>query len=181
MFWTARFPLIILSSVDKTSARNPASVRLATVVHKLDKMIVQLKIGIDNLKFGMTRPEVEEIIGRPNRQLIDSIDDNELIWEYTDLKLRLTFYQNEADRLGYIRSSNVNLQINDSKIIDCKIVDLQNIIAPKSESWEREEYDLFSTYFHKQNWLTLNVEYERITSIELGVPFKNDDEYEWPI
>nr|WP_319401670.1 hypothetical protein [uncultured Carboxylicivirga sp.] len=144
-------------------------------------MKILTKIGIDKIKFGMTRPEIEKIIGKPNRIIIDSVDDNELIWEYTDQKIRLTFYQSEGDRLGYIRSSNMNLTINDSKVIDCKIIDVAKQFETKLESWEKEEYDFFTTYFLERDWLTLKVEYERVTNIELGVPFKNNDEYQWPI
>jgi hypothetical protein len=143
-------------------------------------MKINLKKGIDNLEFGLTRPEVEEIIGRPVREITNPEDDNELIWEYADQKLRLTFYQKEDNRLGYIRSSNSSLTIFDMDLIDCKIEEVKNRIDPRTESWEKEEYFSFTTYFHESNWLTLNVEYDRITDIELGVPFKNEDEYDWP-
>jgi hypothetical protein len=143
-------------------------------------MKIYLKIGIDNLRFGMTRSEVKEIIGKQSLEIIDSDENNELIWEYADLKLRLTFYQNEADRLGYFRSSNSNLKINGSRIIDSRIEKIKSQIDPNPESWEKEEYDSFNTYFLKSDWLTLYVEYERVTDIELGVPFKNEDEYDWP-
>lgn len=143
-------------------------------------MKIQLRQGIDKLRFGMTRPEVEKIFGKPNLEMVDSEDENELIWEYSNEKLRLTFYQNEADRLGYIRCSNSNLTFNDFKIIDKKVVDVKSQIDPNPESWENEDYDLFRTYFLERNWLTLYVEYGRVTDIELGVPFKNEDEYDWP-
>ena len=143
-------------------------------------MNIHLKQGIDKLRFGMTRPEVERIFGKPRQELIDSDDENELIWEYTDKKIRLTFYQNQAGRLGYIRSSNSSLTLNDLKIIDKKIEDVKGQIDSNPESWEKEDYESFCTYFHENNWLTLNVEYERVTDIELGVPFKNEDEYDWP-
>jgi hypothetical protein len=38
-------------------------------------MKIYLKIGIDNLRFGMTRSEVKEIIGKPSLEIIDS-DEN---------------------------------------------------------------------------------------------------------
>ena len=100
-------------------------------------MKIHLNKGIDKLRFGMTRPEVERVFGKPNRELIDSDDENELIWEYSDEKLRLTFYQNEADRLGYIRCSNSSLTINDFEIIDKKIEDVKNQIDSNFESWEK--------------------------------------------
>lgn len=89
-------------------------------------MEIYLKQGIDELRFGMTRPEIEKVLGKPSRELSDSDNENELIWEYSDKKLRLTFYQNEANRLGYIRSSNPNLTLNDFNIIDEKI---ENVIS----------------------------------------------------
>lgn len=61
-----------------------------------------------------------------------------------------------------------------------KIEDVKSQIDSNSESWEKEEYDSFNIYFLESDWLTLNVEYERVTDIELGVPFKNEDEYDWP-
>ncbi|MEQ8417385.1 MAG: hypothetical protein RIE86_26870 [Imperialibacter sp.] len=143
-------------------------------------MKIHLKKGIDKLRFGMTPSDVENFFGKPSRELIDSDDENELIWEYADQKLRLTFYQNEGDRLGYMRSSNSNLTINGFKIIDNKIEDVKSQIDSNPESWEEEDYDSFNTYFLESAWLTLNVEYERVTDIELGVPFKNEDEYDWP-
>lgn len=143
-------------------------------------MKIHLKQGIDKLRFGMTRPEVERLFGKPNRELIDSDDENELIWEYSEEKLRLTFYKNESNRLGYIRSSNSKLAINDFEIIDKKIEDVKSQIDSNLRSWEKEDYDTFQTYFLESEWLTLNVEYERVTDIEIGVPFKNEDEYDWP-
>jgi len=143
-------------------------------------MKIHLNKGIDNLQFGMTRSEVKKIYGRQNREIINPEDDNELIWEYTDQKLRLTFYQNESDRLGYIRSSNPSLTIFDKKLIDHEIEEIKNRIDPRTDSWEKEENFSFTTFFHENDWLTLNVEYERITDIELGVPFKTEDEYDWP-
>ncbi|KAB2807699.1 hypothetical protein [Phaeocystidibacter luteus] len=143
-------------------------------------MKLHLNQGINNLRFGMTRTKVESILGQPDKILIDPDDENELIWEYSDQKLRLTFYQNEADRLGYIRCSNSNLTIKGLQIIDKKIVDVQNQIDSDPDAWEIEEYHFFKVYFLEQYWLSLQVEYERVTVIEHGVPFKNDDEYDWP-
>jgi len=166
--------------VESDEARKSATVAIPGTLYTSYKMKIHLKQGLDNLRFGMTRPEVEELVGKPNRELIDSDDDTELIWEYTDQKLRLTFYQSEADRLGYIRSSNSNLTLNDVKVIDERITDVKNHIDSNPEMWFMEDYDSFSTYFIERYWLILNVEYERVTNIEFGVPFKNEDEYDWP-
>lgn len=138
------------------------------------------KIGIDNLKFGMTRTECYEIMGNPDRVINDS-DEDEIILEFNEPKLRLSFYLNENNRLGYIRTANPKLVFNNQKIINAKIDIVKDeafgIQIPK---WEKEEYDFFTTYFNEENWITLNVEYGEVTEVEIGVPFKNDEEYNWP-
>lgn len=144
-------------------------------------MKIHLKQGIDKLRFGMKPVEVEGLFGKPNREFVDSDDDNDLIWEYTERNIRLTFYKNEALRLGYIRSSNPALTLNDSRIIDEKIEVLKLQIDSKPEAWELEDYDTFTSYFLESKWLILNVEYERVSDLELGVPINNKGDYDWPI
>ena len=143
-------------------------------------MNIYLKKGIDDLKFGMKRHEVEQMIGKPDRVIKDPDNDNELIWEYNDLKLRITFYNDENGRLGYFQSSNSDLTINDHKIIDEKVEDAMSHIDPGPGSWKKEDFVLFTTYFNEENWLTLNVEYERVTFLELGVSYKDEEDYDWP-
>lgn len=143
-------------------------------------MNIYTKIGIGHLKFGMAQGEVVRLLGKPNKTITPSDDEYELIWEYVDLKLRLSFYQNENARLAYIRSSNPHLNINGFKLIDRDIQEVKDHIDTRVDAWEQDNYDFFTTYFHEEYWLTLSVEYEKITSIELGVTFKNENEYNWP-
>lgn len=143
-------------------------------------MKIHLKQGVAELKFGMNPLEVENVFGMPNREFIDSDDDNDLIWEYAERKIRLTFYKNEALRLGYIRSSNPALTLNDTRIIDEKIEMLKLQIDSNPEAWELEYYDTFTNYFLESKWLILNVEYERVSHLELGVPINNRGNYDWP-
>jgi hypothetical protein len=45
--------------------------------------------------------------------------------------------------------------------------------------WQVEKYDFFDTYLNEKNWLVLNVEYEKIADIEIGVPLDANDVYVW--
>ena len=42
-------------------------------------MEIKLKIGIGDLKFGMTENEIIKILGKPNKRFMDEDDDNQLI------------------------------------------------------------------------------------------------------
>lgn len=138
------------------------------------------KKGTNQLTFGQSRSEVADIYGPPDREMVDQENDNEIVWEYTEQKLRLTFYPEEAGRLGYIRSSNPQLEIDGLSIIDRKVEEVLNHIEPNRAAWEKDDYDFFTTYFYEPVWLTLNVEFERVTHVELGVAFGDDDAFLWP-
>jgi hypothetical protein len=144
-------------------------------------MELKPQIGIDNLRFGMTQAGIVEILGMANREKIDDDNDNLLLWEYHDPKIRLTFNKDEDNRLGYIRTINPNLTFNGHKILYSKVDFVKNeILGNIINDWEVEEYDFLTTYFNEEYWLTLHVEYGIVTSFEIGVPFKNDEEYDWP-
>jgi len=143
-------------------------------------MEIHLRKGIGEVRFGMTREEVEKLIGKPDVEKIDSEDENESIWEFNDLKLRLTFYENEDFRLGYIRGSHSSMTLNNQKFIDKKIDKVLGELNAELESWEVDDQDLFTAYFNEDNWLSFNAEYQRITDFEMGVPLSSQEDYIWP-
>jgi len=137
-------------------------------------MKIYLNKGIDKVKFMMKPAKVKKLMGKPDKEIVDPDDENELTWEYTDQKLRLVFYLNENEELGYIRSSNANLSIGDFKVIDKKVEEVMQKVDPNTAMWVKEDFFSFTTYFNEKYWLTLNVEYGRVTDIELGAPPKNE-------
>ncbi len=144
-------------------------------------MELYLKRGIENLKFGMTDFQCREILGMPDREVVDSDNEDINIIEYFDLKLRLSFYLDENNRFGYLRCANPELSFSGHKLIDAKIQFVKDVIFGEEEmNWEIEEYDFFHTHFNKKNWLTLHVEYGVVTEVELGVPLINDN-HVWPL
>ncbi|NAS12243.1 hypothetical protein [Poritiphilus flavus] len=143
-------------------------------------MELELNVGIGDLKFGMFQKVIYETFGIPDKIQEDEDDSDNLYIEYNNQKLRLTIYKNEDNRLGYIYSSSPHLTFNGIKIID------RNVDWVKSEvfggivkKWEIEEYDFWSTHSDDENWLTLNVEFGKVSSVEIGAPWKNEEEYDW--
>ncbi len=113
--------------------------------------------------------------------MTDEYDENEQKLEWNKLKLRLTFQIDENDRLTYIVSKNPKLNYGGQKLIgiDTEIVK-NKIFAELATEWEVETYESFQTYFYEPYWLTLRSEFGEISEIEMGVPFKNENEYDWP-
>lgn len=145
-------------------------------------MELKPKIGIDSLKFGMTQKDILEVLGIPDRKVFDQDDDEQLLLEFNKLKLRLTFYLNEQNRLGYIRTSNPNLTFNGKKIIGSKVdFAKKEIFGGIVDEWEIEEYDFFITHSNEEVWLTLNEEFGEVSVVEVGVTFSDRENYDWPI
>ncbi len=78
-------------------------------------MKINLKNGIDKLLFGMKQNDVVALYGKPNRNYKD--EDDNVIFAYNSLKMRLTFYQEEEFKLGYIVASSADLELFGNKII----------------------------------------------------------------
>ena len=141
-------------------------------------MKVNSKSGIDKLLFGMKQKDVEALYGKPNKQFKD--EDENIIYLYNELKLRLTFYEDEAFRLGYIISSNSKLQLFDNFIIGKDINSVKiNLKNNGIEVWEVEDFDSTENHFNKSNWIILQTEFNEIIRFEIGAIINDKDEFEW--
>ena len=141
-------------------------------------MNINPKIGIDQLVFGMRQNDVIAVYGNPDKQYKD--DDGNIIYLYNSRKIRLTFYDDENLRLGYIISSNPNLELFSQNIIGKSIKEVeQNVINKGIKSLEIENFDTVDNYFNESNWMIFQVEYNEVIRFELGAIINDKDEFDW--
>ncbi len=138
-------------------------------------MKINPKNGIDQLLFGMKQNHVEALLGKPNKQFDD--EDQNVIYLYNSEKLRLTFYEDENFRLGYIISSNSNASILDTLVIGKKIEEIKKELPFKL--WEVEDFDSTENHFNESNWLILQSEFGVVIRVEIGAIINDNDEFEW--
>jgi hypothetical protein len=138
-------------------------------------MKINLKNGIDQLLFGMKQADVKAICGNPDKEFKD--DDNNTIYVYNAQKWRLTFYEDEDFRLGYIISSNPELTVLERKVIGREIEDVKTELNFKS--WEKEDFDMAENHFNESNWLILQSEFGIIAKVEIGAIINDKDEFDW--
>ncbi|MBP6313421.1 MAG: hypothetical protein KA408_14195 [Flavobacteriales bacterium] len=134
-------------------------------------------IGIQDIEFGMTKAEVGELLGLPHSSFQDDEEPEHLVHQYDKLKLRLTFFGEEGGKMGYIRCADPDLVLQGQKVIGRPIETVKSLY--KTGTWEVEKHPYFEAHFNEENWLILHVEYGEVIDIELGVPFKSNDEYDW--
>lgn len=141
-------------------------------------MKINPKIGIDQLVFGMKQNDVISVYGNPDKQYKD--EDNNVIFLYDSKKMRLTFYDDENLKLGYIISSNADLELFSEKIINKSWKTVEEIVTNKGiKSIEKENFDTVDNYFNESNWMIFQVEYNEVIRFELGAIFNDKDEFDW--
>lgn len=141
-------------------------------------MKINPKNGIDKLVFGMLQKDVEAIYGKPSKSFKD--EDENTIYQYNNEKLRLTFYKDESFKLGYIVSSNQNLDLLGKKVIGRPVVDVQKELTGKEfAKWEKEEFDTLENYFNEDNWMIFQTEFDDVVKVEIGAIINAKDEFEW--
>ena len=144
-------------------------------------MDIKPGIGFDDIKFGMSRNKILDILGNPDRIVTDENDEFEQRLEWYELKIRLTFQLDENDRFTYLTSKNEQTEYGGQKIIGLDINEAKDkLFAELISDWEFEDYQFFEIHFNEKLWLTLRSEFEKVMEFEMGVPFKNENEYEWP-
>ena len=141
-------------------------------------MKINLKSGIEQLLFGMKQNDVTTIYGKPDRNYKD--EDDNVILVYNKLKMRLTFYQEEDLRLGYIVASSPKLELFGNLIIDKPIAQIKKELAAKGiTKFTQEEFDTFENYFNEENWFILQTEFEEVVKFEIGAIINQKDEFDW--
>ena len=141
-------------------------------------MQIKPKFGIDKLIFGMKQNDVITLYGKPNKNYKD--EDDNVIFQYNNHKMRLTFYKDEAFKLGYIVASSADLELFDKKIIGRKINEVKNELTQKGVTkFTQEEFDTFENYFNEDHWIILQTEFEEVVKFEIGAIINAKDEFDW--
>ncbi len=133
------------------------------------------KNGIDQLLFGMKQKDVVGLYGTPDKQFED--DDSNIIFLYNQAKLRLTFYEDEDFRLGYIITSNPAVILLDKNVIGRNVTALKQELPFKT--WEQEDFDSTENHFNESNWLILQSEFDVVIRVEIGAIINDNDEFAW--
>jgi hypothetical protein len=141
-------------------------------------MKINLKHGIDQLVFGMKQNDVIAIYGKPNRNYKD--EDDNVIFSYNSLKMRLTFYKEEDLKLGYIVASSSEIELFENKFIGKKISEVKKQLAIKGiTKFTQEEFDTFENYFNEDNWIIFQTEFDEVVKFEIGAIINDKDEFDW--
>ncbi len=141
-------------------------------------MKVNLKQGIDKLKFGMLQKDVISIYGEPDKKIID--EDQNILYLYNSQKWQITFYEDEGFKLGYIICAHSDLELFAKTVIGEKIESVKSLAQENGcKNWEVEEFDITENHFNEDNWLILQSEFGEVAKVEVGAIINSNDQFDW--
>lgn len=143
--------------------------------------------GIDSIKFGITREELNSKLGDPSEveQFCIEEDENEYYteaWHYDDHNVSFTFDEEDNWRLTTIASNDDSLTLSDNKIADVsseKIIALINDLnLGEYEIEELEEDQKVITVLASS--INFWFENDELSEVQWGVLWENEDTPKWP-
>jgi hypothetical protein len=148
-------------------------------------------VGLGDLKFGMTRDDLLDLLGAPdekeNYSLSGDDDDQTESWHFDEIELAVSFIKVDDWRLVSLTTSSedslfrgvdiVGLSLNDLKkeLINLGIKDLE------IEDCSNQEIPNLKLLFSMKEGMNFWLEEGVVTDVEWGVRYTDNDEIDWPI
>lgn len=145
-------------------------------------------IGLGDLKFGMSREEVEALLGKPDEKELsyDPEEDSSEAWHYDSLDLSMSFTQDQYWDLVAISVSSDAYLYQGKSLIGLKGVELLSLL----EGWgiddiEAEDQSAGKKMRHEV-WTSDEIgidfwlENDVVSEIQWGPFWSDEDTIEWP-
>jgi hypothetical protein len=150
---------------------------------------IKAGIGLDNIKFGMHRDDIKNLLGEPDE--IDTHTDNEdggqtESWHYDELELSISFEEIDDMRLFSIAVSGENYEFSGKKLIGLKKPQLLkelkelNITDTKEEVWDNDDFTKQELIYSEDLSLNFWMEDDELSEIQWGPLFEDEETIKWP-
>jgi len=146
--------------------------------------------GLGEIKFGMTREEIKDILGQPDD--IDHYADSDLdedeseSWHYDELELSLSFDEDAGWKLVTIAVSSPNYEFHGKKLIGLGSDDLLEELNAldlgdfDTEDWSSEEVPDHKLISYPDSQINFWLEDGELTEIQWGPLFMDEETIQWP-
>ena len=148
-----------------------------------EKLEINLKKGLNELKFGLTMDEVKKLLGNPDDK--ENIKEDEIdteIWYYLEDGITVFFGEEENWRCICLETDNECAEILGKKIIDLKASELADLFSKngyndfetEEEAWGEKRISIEDAV------VDFYIENEEILAVNWGVDYDDDGNPLWP-
>lgn len=147
-------------------------------------------VGLGQLKFGMSREEVQAILGEPDHQEVthygEDAEDQSDAWEYHPLRLDLSFEEAEGWRLVILSVSSEDYTLKGSSLIGLDMdelmeeLDLLGIKDLEIEDMSSEDHPNQKLISSEELAINFWLHEDILEEIQWGPQFMDEETIKWP-
>jgi len=146
---------------------------------------IEIGVGIDQIKFGMLKTDVEKVLGKPDEIDKELYGENEEAmlesWHYDELDLSLGFDEDEDWKLITVAVSDSKYTLKDKALVGLKISEIIDVLnAMGHDEIELEEDEEISVLYLDDQSMKIWLENQIVTEVQWGPLFQDEDTIAWP-
>ncbi|MGK7390470.1 MAG: hypothetical protein ACNS60_08965 [Candidatus Cyclobacteriaceae bacterium M2_1C_046] len=143
-------------------------------------MKIQIGKGFDDFILGSKQDEVITAKGDPDKlNDINEESDQYIIYYYYNEQVKLYFDKSRNYKLISIEVYNKEAFFLDTKIIDTPEKELRSLLFKNKIKYDVEEYPSFHVLYIPTMQIYINIEMDRVRSVEIQ-PLLKDEKLVWP-
>ncbi len=151
-----------------------------------EKLVINPLKGLNNLKFGSSKKDVENYFGKPEDTETIEVEEDDLsdaiVWNYDELGFSAFFENDLDDLLTCFDISNDDVTLFDKKVFEMdkkKIIDLMKKHGFSEVESEDEDWGEHRMSFNDAV-MDFYFEGNQLVSISWGVMIDDDNKVQWP-
>lgn len=144
-------------------------------------MKIEPRIGLDDIRFGMNREEVQAALSEPDNTTTTEHGENDTTESWYFVEMGCAFhFEEECDwRLKTMEATSPEAMLKGTKIVGQSMQEVRKLLRKKRVTWGEEESD--DGLFYCEAW-DMNLWFRDgvIESVQWEVRLDDNDEYLWP-
>jgi len=146
---------------------------------------IEIGVGIDQIKFGMLKADVEKVLGKPDEIDKELYGENEEAmlesWHYDELDLSLGFDEDEDWKLITVAVSDSKYTLKNKALVGLKISEIIDVLNEMGhDEIELEEDEEISVLYLDDQSMKIWLENQIVTEVQWGPLFQDEDTIAWP-
>ncbi len=135
--------------------------------------------GVGRCRFGLTEPELVPELGAPDRRYLTDAGVERL--QYFGLRVEFAIEPENGRRFGWAEVRHPDATLFGERVLgEPAAAVVRRLTEALGEEPKHERLGSLETYFYARHWVELQVRFGRVESVNLGVPYCENDEPRWP-
>ncbi len=151
-----------------------------------EKLVIKPLTGLGKVKFGSTKQDVENYLGKPSETDVIEVEEEEvsdaIVWNYDEQGLSVFFEKDLNEQLTCFDSNNYDVTLFGKKIFDLKKEDIIELMRENGFTDIESGDEDWGEYRLSFNDAVMDFYFDdkTLVSVSWGVMMDDDNNVKWP-